>query len=136
MTATSISAPVAAKDRLLRTAMRADAVLSGLAGVGIVALAGPLSEVTGLSRVVESIAGVGFVLYGLAVWLLARRADVRGAGIAVATANLAYTLLAVSAVVFGLLPLTGAGVAVVLASGVYTALFADVQYLAARRLRT
>lgn len=135
MTATAMSLPVVAKDRLLRTAMRADAVLSGLAGLGIVVLAGPLAELTGLSSAVEYFVGVGFVLYGIAVWALARRADVRGPGIAVATANLAYTLLTVAVVVSGAVPLTGAGVAVVLGSGVYTALFADVQYLGARRLR-
>lgn len=135
MTTTSTPMPVVAKDRLLRTAMRADAVGSGVVGAGIVAFAGPLSSFTGLSRTLEYVAGIGFVLYALAVWALAGRADVRGPGIVVATANLAYTLLAVVIVLSGALPLTGAGVAVVLATGVYTALFADLQYLGVRRLR-
>ena len=134
-TTSTTSARATGKDRLLRGAMRADAVLSGLAGAAIVAFAGPLSGLTGLNRGVEYAVGVGFVFYGLVVWLLAARPDVRRAGIGVLSANLIGTVLAVLVVVTGVAPLTGAGVAVVLAMGVYTALFADLQYLGVRRLR-
>lgn len=132
---TTSSARVTGRDRLLRTAMRADAVLSALSGAAIVALAGPLSGLTGLSRTLEYAVGVGFVVYGLVVWVLAAQADVRRAGIGVIVANLVYTGLAVAVVVSGVLGLTGAGIVVVLATGVYTALFADLQYLGVRRLR-
>ncbi len=51
----------------------------------------------------------------------------RTAGIATAIANLIFTIAAVVAVIE--LDLTTAGVVVTLASGVYTLVFADLQYL-------
>ena len=135
MTATTSSARLAAKDQLLRTAMRADAVLSGVTGAAIVVLAGPLAGLTGVSRTIEFIAGVGCILYGLVVWTLAARTDVRGPGIGVLTANSVGAVLALGVVLTGVAPLTGAGVAVVLGLSAYMALFADLQYLGVRRLR-
>ena len=122
-------------DSLLRFALRADAVLTGTAGVVIAAAAKPLSSLTGLSTATEYAIGAGYVLYGLVVFGLAALGSVRRAGIGVVTANIVYSIVAVVTVIADWLPLTTTGVVLTLATGVYTALFADLQYLGVRRLR-
>jgi hypothetical protein len=119
-------------DSLLRLAMRADAVLSGLAGIAVLAAAGPLAGFTGFPKAAEYAAGAGLVFYGIVVFLAARLPRVRKAGIATAIANLVFTVASVLLVLA--VDMTTAGVVVVLASGLYTLVFADLQYLGVRRL--
>lgn len=120
-------------DSLLRMAMRVDAVLSGLCGVVLMAAAGPISGFTGFSKTAEFAIGAVFVVYAVVVFLAAGLQRVRPAGIATAIANLVFTAAAVVAVLE--LDLTTAGVVLTLASGVYTLVFADLQYLGVRRIR-
>ena len=132
MTITTSSARTS--DSLLRLALRADGICSAAAGATIIATAVPLSAVTGIPRPVEYSVGVGFLLYGMALLVLARRPRIRGAGIGVAIANTLGTAIALVAATTAVPPLTAAGVAGVLAIGLYTAVFAAVQYLGVRRL--
>jgi hypothetical protein len=122
-------------DSLLRFAMRADATLTGFAGLALAAAADPISSLTGLTSVEGYALGAFFVFYGLAVFSLAALPNLRRAGIGVVTANVVCTVAAVGVVAADSLPLTAAGVAVTLASGAYTALFGCLQYLGVRRLR-
>ena len=119
-------------DSLLRMAMRVDAVLSGLCGIVLMAAAGPLSGFTGFSRAAELGIGAVFVAYAAAVLWASGLPRVRTAGIATAIANVVFTVAAVLAVIE--LELTTAGVVLTLASGVYTLVFADLQYLGVRRI--
>lgn len=119
-------------DSLLRFAMRADATLTGLMGLVAAFFADPLSSVTGLSSGQEYSMGAFLVLYGLAVFSLAALPNPRRVGIGVVVANIVYTLAAVVAA--EAVPMTTTGVAATLASGVYTAVFAGLQYLGVRRI--
>ena len=119
-------------DSLLRFAMRADATATGLFGLAVAFAADPLSSLTGLTSIQEYALGASFVLYGLVVFTLAASLDLRGAGIGVLAANVAFTVGAVAAA--AAMPLTAFGVAVALAGGVFTAAFAGLQYLGVRRL--
>jgi len=119
-------------DSLLRFAMRADATLTGLMGLAVAAAADPISRLTGLTSGQEYSMGAFFVLYGLAVFSLAALPNLRRAGIGVVVANIVYTFAAIVAA--EVVPMTGTGVAATLASGVYTAVFAGLQYLGVRRL--
>ena len=119
-------------DSLLRFAMRADATLTGLMGLAAAFIADPLSSLTGLTSIQEYSMGAFFVLYGLVVFSLAALPNLRRAGIGVVAANIVYTVAAIVAA--GLVPMTAFGVAATLASGVYTALFACLQYLGVRRI--
>jgi hypothetical protein len=121
-------------DSLLRFAMRADATLTGLAGLIVAAAADPISSLTGLSSVAEYAMGAFFVLYGLVVFSLAAMPNLRRAGIGVVIANTVFTVGAVAVVAAGWLPLTAVGVIATLASGAYTAMFGYLQYLGVRRL--
>jgi hypothetical protein len=122
-------------DSLLRLAMRADAVLSGLCGITLIAAAGPLAGFTGLPKGVEYGVGAAFVVYATVVFLAAGLERVRPAGIATAIANLFFTVAAVVVVLARPVDLTTAGVVAMLASGVYTLVFADLQYLGVRRIK-
>ncbi|MGV7329277.1 hypothetical protein PJH48_15340 [Mycobacterium kansasii] len=119
-------------DSLLRFAMRADATLTGLAGLAVAVAADPISQMTGLTSGQGYSMGAFFVLYGLVVFGLAALPNLRRAGIGVIVSNVVYTLAAVVAA--ELVPMTAVGVAATLASGGYTALFAGLQYLGVRRL--
>jgi hypothetical protein len=122
-------------DSLLRFAMRADAVLTGLAGVAALPLAGWLSELSGTTRAFEYSMSAFFIVYGIAVLRLAALPSVRVPGIAVIIANLLYTVAAVVLVLSDWMPLTTTGVVLTLATGVYTLVFAELQYQGWRRIK-
>jgi CHASE2 domain-containing sensor protein len=122
-------------DSLLRFAMRADAVLTGLAGVAALPLAGWLSELSGTTRAFEYSMSAFFIVYGIAVLGLAARPSVRVPGLAVIIANLLYTVAAVVLVLSDWMPLTTTGVVLTLATGVYTLVFAELQYQGWRRIK-
>ena len=121
-------------DSLLRLAMRTDAVLSGLCGLAILLAAGRLSELTGYSTAVKYGVGAAFVVFAAVVFWAAGRTKVRPAGIALAVGNPLFTVVAVLVVLAGAVDLTTAGVVITLATGVYTLVFADLQYLGVGRI--
>jgi hypothetical protein len=106
-----------------------------LCGVIGLFVAPRLASLSGLSTTTEYVIAAGFVLYGLVVYMLAALHAVRGPGIGVVIANIAFTVGAVLAVLPGVSPLTTTGIVLTLGSGVYTALMADLQFMGVRRLR-
>jgi hypothetical protein len=121
------------RDGFLRLAMRADAVITGLAGLVGLPIAGWLAEVSGTTPAFEYSMSAFFVAYGVVVFGLAALPSVRRAGMAVVIANLLYTVAAIVTVF--VMPLTTTGVVLTLASGVYTLLFAELQYQGWRRAK-
>ena len=116
-------------DSLLRFAMRLDATLTGILGLGIAGLADPLGRLTGLTAAQGYVAGAAFVLCGLVVYALAATPDLRRVGTAMAVFNGVGTIGLLAVAVAGVLPLI-----VAVAAGLYTATFAVLQYLGVRRL--
>jgi hypothetical protein len=135
MSATTSTRQTTSSDSLLRLAMRADAIIVGLTGIALLAAAAPLSSFTGIPKSVEYGVGIFSVAYGIVVFALAALQRVRPAGIGTAIANALCTVLAIVVVVADLLPLTTAGVVLVIAAGVYTAVFAELQYAGVRRIK-
>jgi uncharacterized membrane protein HdeD (DUF308 family) len=135
MTAITANRQATASDSLLRLAMRADAVLTGLAGLAAVPLAGWLADVSGTTTAIEYSMAAFFIAYGVVVLGLAALPSVRVPGIAVIIANLLYTVAAVVVVVTDVWSLTTLGVVLTLATGVYTLVFAELQYQGLRRMR-
>lgn len=134
MTATDTTV-LGTRDRFLRLAMRADALITGLTGLAGLPLAGWLAGLSGTTPATEYALSAFFVGYGVVVYGLAALPAVRGAGIAVVAANVLYTVAAVAVVAVRAWPLTTVGVVLTLASGVYTLVFAELQYQGLRRLR-
>lgn len=134
MTAISTRRLTDSTDSLLRFAMRADAVLTGLAGLAAIPLAGWLADISGTTEAFEYSMSAFFVAYGLVVFGLASLPSVRRPGIAMAITNLLYTVAAVVFVLADWMPLTTTGIVLTLATGVYTAVFAELQYQGVRRI--
>jgi hypothetical protein len=134
MSATTIDR-TGTRDGLLRLAMRADAIITGLAGVAGLPLAGWLAETSGTTIEFEYGMGAFFIAYGVVVFGLAALPSVRRAGMGVIIANLLYTVASVVFVLADVFPLTGTGVVLNLAAGVYTLVFAELQYQGWRRIK-
>lgn len=135
MTATAVSTTATTNDSFLRLAMRADAVISGLTGVGLVLLAPRVAEMSGTTSAVEYATGAFFIVFSLAVLAMAARPNVRTWGLLLAVGNVLFTVATVAVVLADVWPLTTTGVALFLGTGVYTLVMADLQYLGVRRLR-
>jgi hypothetical protein len=135
MTAITTSHLKESNDSLLRLAIRADAILSGLAGIVGIHLAGWLAETSGTPKAFEYSMSAFFVAYGLVVLALAARPSVRRTGMVLAAGNLLFTVASVVLVLADVFPLTTTGVVLTLATGVYTLVFAELQYQGVRRMK-
>jgi len=122
-------------DSLLRLAMRADAILTGVSGLVGLPLVGWLARVSGTTVAFEKEMAFFFVAYGVVVFGLSLLSSVKAAGMAVIVANVVYTIGAVGLVLWGPFELTTLGVVLTLASGVYTLAFAELQYQGWRRIK-
>ncbi|KUI38508.1 hypothetical protein [Mycobacterium sp. GA-2829] len=131
---TAVAADITTRDRFLRLAMRADAVLTGLAGLAALPWAATLADWSGTTTTIEYALAAFFIAYGLVVFGLSTLPSLRTAGLAVIVANLAYTVAAVVVVATDVWTMTTVGVVLTLATGVYTAVFAELQYVGWRRL--
>jgi len=80
--------------------------------------------------------GAFLIAYGVVVFGLATLPSVRRAGMAVIIANVAYTVAAIVLVLADVFPLTSTGVVLNLAAGVYTLVFAELQYQGWRRAQS
>jgi hypothetical protein len=122
-------------DSLLRFAMRADAVLTGLVGLAAIPLAGWMAEISGTTTAFEYSMSAFFIAYGIVVFGLAALPSVRVPGIAVIIGNFLFTVASVVLVLTDWMPLTTTGVVLTLATGVYTLVFAELQYQGLRRMK-
>lgn len=134
MTAIASAHTTTASDSLLRLAMRLDAVLVGVSGVAILAFAAPLAAAAGIPTGIELALGAFFVLYGVVVFGLARLENVRGAGIGTVIANVVSTVAAVAVAVVDPWSMTTTGLVITIAMGIYTAVFAELQFVGVRRI--
>jgi len=132
----AITAPAVSTrpDSFLRLAMRADAVISGATGVGLLLLARQVAEVSGTTATVEYATGAFFVVFSAVVLALAARPAVRTSGLMLAIGNLLFSVLTVVVVVAGVWPLTTTGVILTLGAGAYTLVMAELQYVGVRRI--
>ena len=122
-------------DSLLRLAMRADALLTGVMGVICLPLAGWLAHTSGTTVSFEKAMAVFFIAYGVVVFGLSTLESVKVPGMVVIIGNVLFTVGAIALVVAGPFALTTLGVVFTLASGVYTLVFAELQYQGWRRAK-
>jgi hypothetical protein len=134
---TAISTPrfKESTDSLLRFALRTDAILSGLAGIAGIPLAGWLAETSGTPIAFEYGMGAFFIAFAVGVFWLAAQPSVRRAGMMVAIGNLLFTVACVVLVIADVFPLTTTGVVLTLGTGVYTLVMAELQYQGVRRIK-
>ena len=122
-------------DSLLRFALRADAIASGLMGIAGIALAPWIAETSGTTKAFEYTMDALFVAFAVGVFALAARPSVKQTGIVIAAGNVLYTVASVVFVLTDVFPLTTVGVVSTLAVGVYTLVMAELQYQGVRRVK-
>ena len=127
MTTTTVPAP-----SLLRLALRADAVVSGLNGAAYLLLTGPLSDLLGLSVGVLRAVGVFLLVYAAAVWLVSDR-PVAPAVRTVITGNLLWSAGSIAVVVADLGTPTTIGAVWLVLQAIVVAGFAVLQIAGLRR---
>jgi len=120
--------------RLLKLALRLDAVVTGANGLAYLALAKPLEDLLGLDAGHSVAIGVFLLVYAAAVWAISGRTH-RWAVTAVIEANVVWSVLSVVAVATGWLSLNTVGNVWAIMQAVVVAGFAGVQYAALRRSR-
>lgn len=120
--------------RLLRLALRLDALVSAAFGV-VTLLGGPLlADVLGTPLSLLWPVGVVVLVYAAGLWLLQARPSIAPAhGWTVVGLNLTWAAASVAVIAFGWFPLTGLGVAFVLLQALLVAGFADLQFVGVRR---
>jgi hypothetical protein len=122
--------------RLLRLALRLDAVVTGANGLLYLALAGPLQDLLGLDAGTGRAIGAFLLVYAAAVWVISMPdRPARTAVTAVVEANALWTVLSVATVIAGWFTLTAAGAVWTVLQAIVVAGFAALQYTALRRTR-
>jgi hypothetical protein len=127
MTTNTIPAP-----SLLRLALRADSLVTGLNGAAYLLLAGPLADLLGPPAGVLRGVGVFLMVFAPAVWLTADRPAVPAVR-AVIAGNLLWTVGSIAVVVVGVGDPTTVGAVWIVLQAVVVAAFALLQISGLRR---
>lgn len=121
---------------LLRRALMADVVVSGVSSVSLLVAAGPIAALTGAPAGLLQILGVAFVIFTAGVAYVASRPTInRAQAWTVALLNFGWVALCVAALAFSWLPLTPFGFWAVIAQAAVVDLLGVAQYLGLRRSR-
>ncbi|MEV4258006.1 hypothetical protein AB0J52_33000 [Spirillospora sp. NPDC049652] len=122
--------------RLLRLALRADAIVTGANGLLYLALAAPLQDLLDLNAGTGRELGGFLLLYAAAVWAISMPARPRrGAVTAVVEVNGLWTVLSIVTVFAGWFSLNTVGTVWAVLQAIVVAGFAALQYTALRRTR-
>ncbi|MFI7416365.1 hypothetical protein [Nonomuraea sp. NPDC049684] len=134
MAALAAAPTAAAGSKLLRFALRQDAIGSGANGLLFLAVAAISGSMFGLPAALLVPAGVFLVAYAASLLRLAARPVVsRAAVIAVMAVNVAWVAASAETLIAGWFPLTGLGVAYVIVQAVAVAGFTGLQFAGLRR---
>ncbi|MER5422474.1 hypothetical protein [Streptosporangium roseum] len=120
--------------RLVRLALRLDAVVTAANGLAYLALAAPINDLLGLPVGLQYGIGAFLTVYGVAVWLIARPAAVnRGAVLVAVTLNALWTVVSVAELAIGGLEVTTLGTVWVLMQAATVGGFAALQWFGLRK---
>ncbi|MET8832743.1 hypothetical protein ABZV78_02325 [Micromonospora sp. NPDC004540] len=120
--------------KLLRFALKQDAMGSGANGVVYLVVAAIFGELFGLPAALLYPIGVFLVAWAAALFLLASRPTVNRAAVGVVMAvNIAWVVASVELLIAGWFPLTGLGTALVIAQAAAVAGFTGLQFAGLRK---
>ena len=120
----------------LRGILVADALISGSTGVLLLAGAGVVGPLLGISESLLRYAGIILVPFAAGVYSLSTRPVSRGAVLAVIVLNGLWVAGSVALLAAGGIAPTALGTAFVVAQAVVVAIFAELQYAGLRRAMT
>jgi hypothetical protein len=119
---------------LLRCALIADCVFSGVSALSLVLGAAPLAALTGLPEALLRETGLFLVLYAVLVgWLAARPATARAWIVLVIAGNAVWTVASIALLLSGAVHPNLLGEIAVVAQAIATGVLAELQYLGLRR---
>jgi uncharacterized membrane protein (GlpM family) len=125
---------IAADAKLLRFALKLDAMGSGANGVVYVVAAATFGEMFGLPAAFLYPIGAFLVAWAAALFFLASRPTVSKVAVGVVMAvNIAWVAASAELLIAGWFPLTGLGTALVIAQAVVVAGFAGLQFAGLRK---
>ncbi|MEU8250292.1 hypothetical protein [Nonomuraea sp. NPDC048916] len=128
------TAPAKAEAKLLRFALKQDAIGSGANGLVYLAAAAIFGSMFGLPAAMLVPVGAFLVAFaGFLLYLASRPAVNRAAVITVMAVNVAWVIASAEVLIAGWFPLTGLGIALVIAQAVVVAGFAGLQFAGLRK---
>jgi hypothetical protein len=120
--------------RLLRRALIADAVFSGVSAVALVLDGGALASFLNLPEALLRETGLFLIAYtALVGWLGTRTSVLKLPVMLVVAGNAAWTLASIALLFSGAVTPNLLGVAVVVAQAIATGVFAELQYMGVQR---
>ena len=120
--------------QLLRRALLADAVFSGISAIAMVLDAGALASLLGLPEALLRETGLFLIAYtALVGWLGTRTSLPKGPVILVVAGNAAWTLASIALLLSGAVSPNLDGTIVILAQAIATGVFAELQYMGLRK---
>ncbi|GIQ75301.1 hypothetical protein [Bradyrhizobium sp. RD5-C2] len=120
--------------QLLRRALLADAVFSGVSAIAMVLDSAALASLLGRPEALLRETGLFLIAYtALVGWLAARTSLPKGPVILVVAGNAAWTLASIALLLSGAVSPNLLGTIVILAQAIATGVFAELQYVGLRR---
>ncbi|MCP1831928.1 MULTISPECIES: hypothetical protein [unclassified Bradyrhizobium] len=120
--------------QLLRRALLADAVFSGVSAIAMVLDAGALASLLGLPEALLRETGLFLIAYtALVGWLGTRTSVPKPLVMLVVVGNAAWTLASIALLLSGAVSPNLFGTLVILAQAIATGVFAELQYVGLRR---
>jgi hypothetical protein len=120
--------------RLLRWALKLDAVATAANGLADLALGGLVGSALGFPASLLWTVGAVLTVYGATVWFLATRPVINRAGAwAVLVLNLLWVVDSIALLATGWYPVTALGEVLVVGQALAVGVFATLQYLGLRR---
>ena len=120
--------------QLLRRALLADAIFSGVSAVGLTLGAGAFAALLNLPEALLRESGLFLIAYTALVGWLGTRASVpKALVVLVVVGNAAWTLASIALLFSGVVSPNVLGELVVVAQAIATGVFAEVQYIGMRR---
>lgn len=133
-TLSTTATQVKANDRMLRIALKADAIASGVTGLGFVALGQMHENLYGLPTALTMPAGIFLLAYAAMVWFTATRPRVSPTLVwTIIIGNAMWVVASATVILADLVPLTGLGIAFVALQAAAVALFAELEFIGLRR---
>ncbi|MGW6504668.1 hypothetical protein [Nonomuraea angiospora] len=128
------SAPTKAEAKLLRFALKQDAIGSGANGLVYLSAAAVFGSMFGLPADVLVPVGVFLVVFaGFLLYLASRPVVNRAAVVTVIAINVVWVIVSAEVLIAGWFPLTGLGIALVIAQAVVVAGFTSLQLAGLRK---
>ncbi|MTV14940.1 MULTISPECIES: hypothetical protein [Bradyrhizobium] len=120
--------------QLLRRALLADAIFSGVSAIAMVLDAGALAPLLGLPEALLRETGLFLIAYtALVGWLGTRMSVPKPLVMLVVVGNAAWTLASIALLLSGAVSPNLFGTIVILAQAIATGVFAELQYVGLRR---